>query len=193
MADIAPEIIIGEAPQASRIRSLLQPTAEDMGFVIVRIQIMGGSKRQILQIMAERPDGTMDIGSCAELSRAFSAVLDVEDPISDAYDLEVSSPGIDRPLTRASDFDRYKGYEVKLETNGLIDGRRRFKGVLQGVEEGEILIETQVEGEKEPQVLGFAFGLIQAAKLILSDDMIRQDLNNTPADEDVPLDKSQLN
>jgi ribosome maturation factor RimP len=110
-----------------------------MGFELVRVRLMGG-QTPTLQIMAERPDGGIEVDDCAEISTAVSAVLDVEDPITDAYTLEVSSPGIDRPLTRLKDFDTYEGYEAKLETAELIDGRKRFKGVLAGVEGDEVLI-----------------------------------------------------
>jgi len=194
-ADTA-DIIIGEAPEAGRIRTLLSPTAEDMGFDIVRVRFLGGEGRRTLQVMAERPDGTMDVGGCMELSRAFSALLDVEDPISAAYDLEVSSPGIDRPLTRIKDFERWVGHEAKLEMAAPIDGRRRFRGKLEGIGGEEILLRTQVEARSEPQVLGFAFGLLSDAKLVMTNDLIRQDLHANPQGDDeaeVTLDKTKLN
>jgi ribosome maturation factor RimP len=194
------DIIIGEAPEAARFRALLTPTAEDLGFEIVRVRFQGGENRRTLQIMAERPDGTMNIDGCTDLSRALSAVLDVEDPIEAAYDLEVSSPGIDRPLTRPKDFDRYAGFDARIETATPVDGRRRFKGVIEGTEDGEVLMRVYVEGETEPQVLGFAFGLLSDAKLILTDELIRHDLAQKPQDKedfdedtDVILDKSKLN
>ncbi len=110
---------------------IITPVIEDMGFELVRVRLMAG-KTQTLQIMAERPEGGIEVDECAAISTAVSAVLDVEDPIEDAYTLEVSSPGIDRPLTRLKDFDVWEGYEAKLETDELIDGRRRFKGELAG-------------------------------------------------------------
>ena len=109
--------------------------------------------------------------SFARISRAVSAVLDVEDPISSEYVLEVSSPGIDRPLTREKDFERYAGYEARLETTEMIDGRKRFKGLLQGVEDGEVLIEIEPE-----TVIGLAFDLIADAKLVLTDALIAESL-----------------
>ena len=112
-----------------------------MGFELVRVRYMGG-KSATVQIMADRPEGGIEVDECADISTAISATLDVEDPIEDAYTLEVSSPGIDRPLTRLKDFEIWQGYEAKLETTELIDGRRRFKGTLQGVEDDEVLIEV---------------------------------------------------
>ncbi len=192
------DIIIGEAPEAARIRTLLDATAQDRGYEIVRVRFMGGEGRRTLQIMAERADGTMDVGGCAEVSRAFSAILDVEDPIASAYDLEVSSPGIDRPLTRAKDFVRFEGHEAKLETTTLIDGRRRFRGVLEGVEGDEILLRVALEPKADARVLGFAFGLVSDAKLVLSDELLRQNTKERaktedPGDNDVALDETNLN
>jgi len=125
----------------------------------------------VLQIMADRPDGGIEVDDCAKISRAVSAVLDVEDPISGEYVLEVSSPGIDRPLTRLKDFQTYAGHEAKLETHEMIDGRRRFKGVLQGVEDGEILVEIE-----EDTVIGLDFDMLSDAKLVLTDALIAESL-----------------
>ena len=166
------DIIIGEAAEATRLRELLDPTATDMGFSLVRIRFIGGDEKRTLQIMAERGDGTMDVGGCADLSRALSAVLDVEDPISGAYDLEVSSPGIDRPLARLVDFERFAGMEAKLEAKGMIEGRKRFRGILEGVEEGEVLLRLEIEGEE--QVLGFRPDLISTAKIVITDEMMAE-------------------
>ena len=129
-----------------------------------------GGKRNTLQIMAERPEGWIEVEDCARISRSVSAVLDVEDPIGGEYVLEVSSPGIDRPLTRLKDFERYDGYEVKIETSEAIDGRKRFKGVLAGVEDGEVLIEIP-EG-----TIGLSFDLLADAKLVLTDALIAESL-----------------
>jgi len=152
-----------------RLAEIVSPAIEGMGFRLVRLRLMGG-KRITLQIMAERPDGTMEIDDCAELSRTVSAVLDVEDPIEREYTLEVSSPGIDRPLTRLEDFDRWEGYEAKLETAELIDGRKRFRGVLAGTEGTEVLIEID-EG-----TVGLEFDWLADAKLVLTDELIAEDL-----------------
>lgn len=162
--------LIAKAAIDRRLAGIVTPTIEGLGFELVRLRLMGG-KRHVLQIMADRPDGGIEVDDCARISRAVSAVLDVEDPISGEYVLEVSSPGIDRPLTRVKDFERYAGYEAKLETSEMIDGRKRFKGVLQGVEDGEVLIEIGPE-----TVIGLAFDLIADAKLVLTDELIAESL-----------------
>ena len=124
-------------------------------------------KESILQIMVQRPDGRIEVDECAQVSTAVSATLDVEDPIVDVYTLEVSSPGIDRPLTRMKDFDQWEGFEAKIETDELIDGRRRFKGPLAGTEGDEVLI-TIPEG-----TIGLKFEWLSDAKLVLTDELIR--------------------
>ena len=149
-----------------RIAEIIGPVIEDMGFELVRVRLMGG-KTNTLQIMAERPTGGIEVDECGEISNAVSAVLDVEDPITDQYILEVSSPGIDRPLTRLKDFEAFEGYEAKLETVENIDGRRRFKGVLAGVEDNDVLINV-TEG-----TIGLPFDWLADAKLVLTDELIR--------------------
>jgi ribosome maturation factor RimP len=161
--------LIAKAAIDRRLAGIVAPTIEGLGFELVRLRLMGG-KRATLQIMAERPEGGIEVEDCARISRAVSAVLDVEDPISGEYNLEVSSPGIDRPLTRPKDFERYEGYEVKLETAELIDGRRRFTGTLEGFEDGEVLIAIR-EG-----TIGLAFDLIADAKLVLTDALVAESL-----------------
>ena len=150
--------LVAKAAIDRRLADIVRPTIESLGFELVRIRLMGG-KRILLQIMAERPEGGIEVDDCADISRAVSALLDVEDPISGEYTLEVSSPGIDRPLTRLKDFERYEGYEARLETSELIEGRKRFKGILAGVEEGEVLIEID-EG-----TIGLDFDWLVDAKL----------------------------
>lgn len=162
--------LIAKASIDRRLAEIVTPVIEDMGFELVRIRLMGG-KTATLQIMAERPDGGIEVDECAAISTAVSATLDVEDPIEDNYTLEVSSPGIDRPLTRLKDFDMWEGYEAKLETVEMIDGRRRFKGELQGTEGSEVLIEIDVHGE--PTTIGLQFDWLSDAKLVLTDDLIR--------------------
>lgn len=150
-----------------RIEQIIAPSVESMGYEIVRVQMSGGM-RPILQIMAERTDGApMTVEDCADLSRSVSALLDVEDPIKGAYTLEVSSPGIDRPLTRAKDYERFAGFEAKLETRIAIDGRKRFKGRLRGIADGSVEIEV------EQGVARLPLDDIQRAKLVLTDDLIR--------------------
>ena len=164
--------MIAKAPIDQRLAKIVTPTVEMLGFELVRLRFMSG-KKATLQIMAERPDGTMEVEDCATLSRDLSAVLDVEDPIASEYTLEVSSPGIDRPLTRLTDFDRWEGYEAKLETEELIDGRKRFKGVLAGTEGDEVLIDIE-EG-----TVGLKFDWLVDAKLILTDELISESLKRS--------------
>ena len=138
---------------------------------MVRVRLMTG-KESTLQIMAQRPDGTIEVDDCGEISTAVSAVLDVEDPIVEAYTLEVSSPGIDRPLTRLKDFDQWAGYVAKIETTELIDGRRRFKGTLAGTEGDEVLI--TLDDQAEEITIGLKFDWLSDAKLVLTDELIRE-------------------
>lgn len=161
--------MLAKAPMDRRIADIIQPTVEGMGYELVRVRLMSG-KTATLQIMAEKPDGSMEVDDCANLSHAVSAILDVEDPIIDAYALEVSSPGIDRPLTRLADFDRWAGWIARLETDELIDGRKRFKGQLRGVEDGEVLIDI-TEG-----TVGLKFEWLSDAKLVMTDELIAESL-----------------
>ena len=149
-----------------RLAEIITPVIEDLGFELVRVRLMGGNSAT-LQIMAEKPEGGIEVDDCAAISTAVSATLDVEDPIEDAYTLEVSSPGIDRPLTRLKDFDVWESYEAKLETAEMIDGRKRFKGALAGTEGDEVLIEIE-EG-----TIGLNFEWLAEAKLVLTDELIR--------------------
>ncbi len=158
--------LIAKAAIDRRIAEIITPVVEDMGFEVVRVRLMSG-KETVLQIMVQRPDGQIEVDECGQISTALSAVLDVEDPILDVYNLEVSSPGIDRPLTRMKDFDQWEGFEAKIETDELIDGRRRFKGQLAGTEGDEVLI-TIPEG-----TIGLKFEWLSDAKLVLTDELIR--------------------
>jgi len=162
--------LIARAAMDRRITEIITPTIEDLGYEVVRVRLMTG-KESILQIMAQKPDGTIEVDECGEISTAVSALLDVEDPISDVYTLEVSSPGIDRPLTRLKDFDQWVDNEAKIETEELIDGRRRFKGMLRGTEGDEVLIEIEDNGA--PITIGLKFEWLTDAKLVLTDELIR--------------------
>ncbi len=154
-----------------RLAEIVTPVIEDLGFELVRIRLLGGNTKTV-QIMAERPGGGIEVDECAEISNAVSAVLDVEDPITDNYNLEVSSPGIDRPLTRLKDFDTYEGYDAKIETLELVGGRKRFKGVLAGIEDSEVLINIEDQGEEV--TVGLQFDWLADAKLVLTDELIKQ-------------------
>ncbi|ATX67574.1 ribosome maturation factor RimP [Roseinatronobacter bogoriensis] len=163
--------LIAKTSLDQRLASIVTPVIEGLGFELVRLRLMSG-KMRTLQIMADRPDGGIEVADCAAISTAVSAALDVEDPLEDAYTLEVSSPGIDRPLTRLKDFAAWEGYEARLETTELIDGRRRFKGELAGVEGDEVLIEIEENGE--PVTIGLQFDWLSDAKLVLTDDLIAE-------------------
>ena len=149
---------------------IIEPVIEDLGFELVRVRLMGGDTKT-LQIMADKPDGGIEVDDCAKISTEVGATLDVEDPLEDAYALEVSSPGIDRPLTRLKDFQTWEGYEAKLETSEMIDGHKRFKGQLMGIEGEDVLIEIEHHGE--PTTIGLKFDWLSDAKLVLTDELIR--------------------
>ncbi|MCA0941310.1 ribosome maturation factor RimP [Salipiger pacificus] len=172
--------LIAKSSLDKRLAEIVGPVIEDMGFELVRIRLMGG-KTATLQIMAERPEGGIEVDECADISTAVSAVLDVEDPIIDAYTLEVSSPGIDRPLTRLKDFETFEGYEVKIETAEMIDGRKRWRGVVAGVEGDEVLLNIEEGGEE--QTIGLQFDWLSDAKLVLTDELIRDMLRARKAQE----------
>ncbi len=165
---------IREAGLPAKIAAIIEPALEDRGFRLVRVAISGREGKTV-QVMAERSDGTMTIEDCEAISREISALLDVHDPIAGAYRLEVSSPGIDRPLVRPSDFEDWAGYEAKVELKEPIEGRKRFRGTLQGFEDGEVRIEVDL-GEAGRQELGLSVGLIAEAKLVLTDELIREAL-----------------
>ncbi|MDP2699347.1 ribosome maturation factor RimP [Thalassospira sp.] len=154
-------------PLMVRIAEIIEPSINALGFELVRISIMG-KDTQILQIMADRADGqgSINVENCAEISRTVSALLDVEDPISGAYTLEVSSPGIDRPLSRRKDFENWRGFEAKVEMVVAVDGRRRFSGKLDGIENDAVAL--IVDGERELLPLAD----IAKSKLVLSDELI---------------------
>ncbi|SFN43311.1 ribosome maturation factor RimP [Roseovarius lutimaris] len=166
--------LIAKAAIDRRMAEIITPVIEDLGYELVRVRLMGG-KTHTLQIMAERPAGGIEVDDCAKISTAVSAVLDVEDPITEQYTLEVSSPGIDRPLTRLKDFEAFEGYEAKIETSEMIDGRKRFKGMLAGVENNEVLINVE-EG-----TIGLEFDWLADAKLVLTDELIKEMLRQRKA------------
>jgi len=149
-----------------RVAALITESLEGMGYELVRVQVSGGT-HQVLQVMAERVDGAaMTVDHCTEISHGLSALLDAEDPIAGAYTLEVSSPGIDRPLTRLRDFERFVGFEARIETRDVIAGRRRFKGKLLGLAAGVVSIDLEEETVRLP------FEAIAKARLVLTDELI---------------------
>ncbi|MBO6763337.1 ribosome maturation factor RimP [Maricaulis sp.] len=170
-----------KTPQDTRILALVDPVAAELGLEIVRVRVMSGKKPR-LQIMTDRLDGTgVDVDDCARLSRALSDVFEVEDPVSGEYDLEISSPGIDRPLTTLAHFARWEGYEAKIELDRMVEGRKRFRGMLAGVEDGNVLLD--MDGEEDTALIPFDW--IADAKLVLTDALIEADLKarggNAPA------------
>lgn len=163
-----------ETGPAAQIAAIAEPVLAGLGFRLVRVALSGRNGTTV-QIMAERPDGTISIGECAEISRQLSPVLDANDPFPGQYTLEVSSPGIDRPLVRAADFDVWSGYEAKIELKELLAGRKRFRGVLEGTEGGEVRMEIEVE-EIGRQVVSLPIDKIADARLVLTDELIREAL-----------------
>ena len=155
----------------SHLEPIIAPAVVAAGFRLVRLRLLGG-KRKTLQVMAEREDGSMSVEDCADLSRALSDFLDSEDPIDGDYLLEVSSPGIDRPLTRLTDFSRWAGHEAKIELAAPLDGRKRFKCTLMGLEGNEIVAEASGRQLKLP------WRAITEAKLVLTDKLIEEDLHS---------------
>ena len=153
-----------------RILAIADPIADDMGYTVVRVRVMSG-KRPIVQVMAERKsDGLMGVDDCAQLSRALSSAMEVEDPIMQAYNLEVSSPGLERPLTDLKDFETYAGYLARVELDRLVEGRKRFRGVLAGTSENNI--EINLDGEEDTAEIPFDW--ISEAKLLITDEVIKK-------------------
>ena len=165
---------IGETGLAAQIAAIAEPVLTDLGFRLVRV-VLSGRNGTTVQIMAERPDGTISVKECADISRRLSPVLDAHDPIQGQYTLELSSPGIDRPLVRPSDFEDWAGYEAKIEMKELIAGRKRFRGMLEGVEGEEVRIEVELD-QLGRQVVGLPIRLVAEARLVLTDELIREAL-----------------
>lgn len=179
--------LITETGMAARVAAVVEPVLADLGFRLVRIKISAQNGCTV-QVMAERPDGSMNVEDCEKVSRAVSPALDVDDPIGRPYYLEVSSPGIDRPLVRAEDFDRWSGFEAKLELLAPRDGRKRFRGILRGTENGEVVVErTDVKGDDDP-VARLPLSGLQEARLVLTDDLIRESLRRGKAELAAALD-----
>ncbi|MET0742513.1 MAG: ribosome maturation factor RimP [Microvirga sp.] len=172
--------LITETGVAARVAALVEPAIEDLGFRLVRVRVTATNGCTV-QIMAERPDGTMGVDDCERVSKAVSPILDLEDPVSQAYYLEISSPGIDRPLVRASDFDRWIGYDARIEMATPVGSRKRFRGFIRGVEGDAVVIELPdvKEGAERHARLPLAdFG---EARLVLTDALIRESLRRGTA------------
>ena len=159
----------------SELDNLIGPIAEALGYVLVRVRLTGAGQ-PVLQIMAERPDGTMNVDDCARLSHAVSTAFEEDDPIEGEYVLEVSSPGIDRPLTRRRDFEDYKGHEVKIDLKVALSGRKRVRGVLKGLRGEDVIVETDLGAGQQRGELAVPYYSIGDAKLLLTDALIQQDL-----------------
>ena len=167
MYEIMINNLIAKSYMDKKLAELLNPILEDLGFEMVRVRLSAGNP-STLQIMADRLDGQIGVDELAEINTSVGTILDVEDPIPENYTLEISSPGIDRPLTRKKDFDSFQGFEAKIETTELIDGQRRFRGILAGVNNDEVLINLE-EG-----TIGLKFTWLSEARLVLSDDLIKK-------------------
>ena len=180
-ARLKTERFVKETGVAAGIAELAEPVLESLGFRLVLARILQG-QGTIVEIMAERPDGSMTIDDCRTASLGLSPVFDVHDPLPGTYRLQVSSPGIDRPVVRPSDFDQWAGFEVKIELRELIDGRRRFRGIIEGFEDGEARIEVDLGKEQGVKLIGVPVSLIAEAKLVLTDTLIRESLQRTKRD-----------
>ena len=170
------ERFISETGQAAGIAELAKPVLQELGFDLVRVKLSGQDGNTV-QIMIERPDGQVTIEDCTTVSRGLSPVFDAYDPIPGGYNLEISSPGIDRPLVRPRDFIAWAGHQARVELKELVDGRRRFKGRIEGFEDGEVLLRVDMDGYDEPQTIGLSVDLISEAKLTVSDTSIKKALS----------------
>lgn len=167
---------VRETGQERAVADLAEPVLEELGFRLVRVKISGRDGGTV-QIMAERPEGEMTVDDCATISRRLSPVLEAYDPMPGHYNLEVSSPGIDRPLVRPSDFALWAGHEAKLELKEPVDGRKRFRGMIEGVAKDEVRLRMELDGKDEPVTIGLPFSLIGEAKLVVDFDSFRADLS----------------
>jgi len=172
--------IITETGVAARVAAVVEPVVEGLGFRLVRVKVTGTNGCTV-QIMAERPDGTMSVDDCETVSRAVSPVLDLEDPIERAYYLEISSPGIDRPLVRAGDFERWSGYEAKIELSMPQAGRKRFRGLIRGVEGDHVVVELPDVKEGEDRLVRLPLRDLADARLVLTDELVRESLRRGTA------------
>ena len=161
-----------ESGMAGRIAALAEPVVSELGYRLVRVKVSGQSS-STLQIMVDKPDRAITVDDCALVSRRLSPVLDANDPMPGSFHLEISSPGIDRPLVRPSDFVDWTGFEAKIEMKELVDTRRRFRGLIEGFEDGEVRLQVELKDFDEPQTIGLPVALIADAKLVLTDDLLK--------------------
>lgn len=180
LQDPLEERLISETGLAARVAAIVEPVIEDLGYRLVRVKITSQNGCTV-QIMAERPDGTMGVDDCETVSRAISPALDVDDPITTAYNLEVSSPGIDRPLVRPGDFVRWAGHEAKVEMARPVGARKRFRGLVRGVEGEDALIELPDAPSAEDRLARLPLADIGEARLVLTDELIRESLKRGTA------------
>jgi ribosome maturation factor RimP len=173
-ASSEPRLVV-EPGLPARVATIVEPVIEQLGYRLVRVRV-SSAEGCTVQIMAERPDGTMSVEDCEAVSRALSPVLDVADPIERAYRLEISSPGIDRPLVRKSDFERYTGHLAKIETSMPIQGRKRFRGVLAGTEGETARIRRDDAAEGEETEIMIPIEEMSEAKLVLTDELVSEAL-----------------
>jgi ribosome maturation factor RimP len=171
---------VKETGPEKTVADLVGPVLHELGFRLVRVKISGRDGGTV-QIMAERPSGEMSVDDCARISRRLSPMLDAYDPMPGTYRLEVSSPGVDRPLVRPSDFALWAGHVAKVEVKELIDGRKRFKGTIEDVADQEVLLKIELDGKAEPVTVGLPFSLISEAKLVVDFDALKADLSSGKA------------
>jgi ribosome maturation factor RimP len=174
--------LITETGVAAQVAAIAEPVVQDLGFRLVRVKLSGLNGCTV-QIMAEREDGTMTVEDCEAVSRALSPVLDLEDPVERAYNLEVSSPGIDRPLVRVQDFERWTGYEAKIEMAAPVAGRKRFRGVIRGVMGDAVNLELPDVKEGEERLVRLPLSDLADARLVLTDELVRESLRRGSASQ----------
>ena len=174
------ERLITESGVAARVAAIAEPVIEELGFRLVRVKVSGQNGCTV-QIMAEREDGTMTVEDCEAVSRALSPVFDLEDPVEWAYNLEISSPGIDRPLVRVQDFERWSGHEARIEMAAPMAGRKRFRGVIRGVDGNTVGLELADAREGEDRLVRLSLADLAEARLVLTDELVRESLRRGSA------------
>ena len=180
MPQVTNERLITETGVAARVAAVAAPVVEDLGFRLVRVKVSGQGGCTV-QIMAEREDGSMTVEDCEAVSRALSPVLDLEDPVESPYRLEISSPGIDRPLVRRQDFERWTGHEAKIEMAVPVAGRKRFRGLIRGVEGDAVSLELPDVKEGEERLARLALSDLAEARLVLTEGLVRESLRRGSA------------